>query len=303
MMLYAFQTLQADNSKQEFEKCCAIAAPGFQRLKHITAFSYIDYRSLMMMIKYHPSMGETLGIYQKACDLLAYDKNVTEPEGKEIVYMLQYHLTLRLLRAKFIESDVDMPILDEMFKQFYAYTLKEAESNDSPMQYVLQIRQGIYEDKQDMIWDGMKRLHKAEEKKLTKVTRLEIGGYLAYMSKPLQTPLSHILIGHNIRKSRKASMMSVAELADALGTDSSSVAALERGFDAATLIKLRAIANICGVTVGDLVGENREKMSALDPYVLSIHALTNHITFEEKEFILDFIKSFVSQRYPQGEKS
>ncbi|MCL2840457.1 MAG: helix-turn-helix domain-containing protein [Defluviitaleaceae bacterium] len=302
LALNVLNTLNADNNQQTFEECCAIAAPIFKQLEDTNPWARVELHSISSVIGYIPSVKTTLEFFNEAKDLLTDEDESDNKQFRKNYLSLQYNLTYRLLRAKFIESDVDILKVDELFESCFEYVFSRAKKNNSPLQYVLQIRYGVYECDAEAAKDAMIELKKLGDRKIYKTTRDEIAEYLSYMRTPLAAPLSYISIGYQLRKERLEKDISTLHIAGGLGTDQSTVAAIERGDDGISIDRLQVLASLVGVDVGFFFGNKNAKIKDADPFLLSVIAATKHMTDEDKQHILDFIALHSKYKYPNHGK-
>ncbi|MCL2840641.1 MAG: helix-turn-helix domain-containing protein [Defluviitaleaceae bacterium] len=295
------KTVKADNDQQSFDACCAIATSVFQQLEATNPWTHLDMFSLSTVIGHASSVSQTLALYEEMTDLIM-DDHADDIEFKKIHYIAQYNLTLRLLRAKYLGSDVEMSKVDELFKSCYDYTLKIAKKNNSPMEHVLNIRYGIYIDKQKIASEEMLKLQKFGDRKLYRFTRDEIVEFLSYMNTRVRAPLSYILAGSQIRKRRIERDMSTMDLAAVLGTEQSAISAIERGDDGASLDRLQAIAEILDVKVGYFLGDESQKIEKSDPFLRAIEAETSFMEEDHKQFLLKLVRAYSESHYPNRGK-
>ncbi|MCL2841618.1 MAG: helix-turn-helix domain-containing protein [Defluviitaleaceae bacterium] len=294
LILHVLNVWDAESCSKSFAECCNIASQIFHYLEHNMIWTELDIQTISSVIGYHTSVKKTLKIYKELTHMVSSD--TSSVEWKVINFTIKVNMTFRLLRAKYIDSDINISELDNAFIECYDYVYIRAKNNKSPLQYVLKIRRGVYDDNYDMVSEGLDELLKTGEERLYKNIRNEIAECIAYTGNILQTPLSYLLVGHQIKKARLAANISMLELAHALDIDEKVMLSIECGEYAPTLIELRILADILHVTVGYLIGEDIEKTEMQNLYTIKVNPLISTLLEEDKNFLLDIIDLYVKNK-------
>jgi len=302
LFLYVLRTFQADNDQQEFVNCCAIASPIFEHLENTTDWGYTEFYILSMMIGYHSDYGKTRELFQEAMDVLNDGEYTDDPKFKSLCTIMNFNLTLRMLRAKYIDSGVDKDELESSFMRSYKHVIDVCVPKNIPLQYALQTRRGIFENNLKFVEDGLSKLSELGEKKLYKTTKDEIAEYLVFMDEELSKRLSNFVLGYQVRKRRTELNMTTLDLATALNTDQPSVNAIERGDDGVSVDRLKKLCRILSVGAGYFFGDDTKKDESADPFIHAIRACMNGTTDSDKTFVVNLINFLLDEKYPDRGK-
>ncbi|MCL2840612.1 MAG: helix-turn-helix domain-containing protein [Defluviitaleaceae bacterium] len=302
MILYDLKTTKADNDDKSFEECCATAAPIFKYLESLVEWKYLDFAVLASMIAFLPTFGSTMEFAEEAFALLNDEEYESQYEFRIVRAIMHHNLTHRLLRVKYHESNLSVEILNKAFKRSFDHIMAIAIRNKLPMQYVLQIRQGIFENKQELIKVGLEALAECGNRKLYRITKSDMAEYLAYMDETLDRPLEGILTGHQIRKRRIETDMLATDLADLMNIEPSALNAIERGEDSVSFNRLKNFAKILGVKLDYFTGDDDAIKENADPFLLAVNACTAKATEADKELMLNVLHSIMNTKYPDRGK-
>ncbi|MCL2840595.1 MAG: helix-turn-helix transcriptional regulator, partial [Defluviitaleaceae bacterium] len=244
LCILALKIIHADNTNQSFKDCCAVAAPIFKHLKETKGdWDFLDLHIISIVIGYLPTFEKTIDIVKEALELLNDKAYADDYEYKKLCFTLHLNLTLRLLRARYLEANVDIPAVTKAFAESYNYTIERCKRNKLPHQYRQEIRKAVFENKQDKIQACLEKLLKLGERKMYRMAKAEIAEFLAAMSKDLRKPLSYILFGHQHKKRRLQNNMSLEDLSFLTDVEPTNLNAMERGDEGVSLERARRLAN------------------------------------------------------------
>ena len=304
LILQVLRTLRADIDQKEFSECCAVAAPIFEQLENTTTWGYIEFNALSSVIGYHINYEKTLELFQEALDVLEDEEYMNNPKFNAICTTLHFNITLRLLRVKYFDHDVDTVKLEDLFTRSYKHVMGVSVRKGLPHQHIPQVRRGIFENNIELINSGLYRLDELNEKKRYRTTRDEIAEYLSHMDGDLSKPLLNFLVGHQLRKLRNLRNMTPLELGHAIDVDQNAITAIERGDDGVSVQRLYKLANVLGTDMRYFFGDEDKKAEDVDPFMLTVKAYMSGTTEADKTLILKVIKTLMEDRYPDlGKKS
>jgi len=298
LILHSLKTIRAENNLQDFKQCCAIAVPIFEQLEVSINWGYIEFYVLSIVIGYHPNYDKTCAIFQEALDVLSDEEYVDNPKYTAIANALHINITLRMIRAKYLDPSIDIKALNSSFMRSYNHAMEKCEHKYPLYQCILQIRHGVFEDNMDQLEKGLLELHKFGKKKIYKTTRDEIIEYLFYTKKPPNKTLLNYLVGHQLRKRRHELNMSALDIAIAMDIDQNAITAIERGDDGLSLERLRKLAHIIDVQPGYFFGANSGIIEDTDPFILTIKARMADATEDDRNHLLNYLDLMLDYKYP-----
>lgn len=293
--LLSLKTLRAENESVLLEEIFKIAAPVFEKLKDASDWTYMQLYVLAGIIGYNPNYHEGMAFMHKVLDAIK-DRSEADKKYKAICISMHMNMTLRIVRAKYLDSNLDEGELAAAFKHSYGYAMEHAENKNLPLQYALQIRLGIFEGNEDIYKTGLAKLKELKQKKIYKHAKYELGEHLRFMDSNLDTPLANFFVGYNTRMMRKRQGKTISELAEAMGIDENVMSALERGDGGASIVTLKKLATLLRVTTDYLLFGDQSKNEALeDLFVLDMKLVMKNATKEEKNFILSHARMFMKR--------
>ncbi|MCL2841744.1 MAG: helix-turn-helix domain-containing protein [Defluviitaleaceae bacterium] len=301
LCLLALKTFHADDDNQIFSHCCAIAVPIFKHLEETKGhWEFLDLHILTMIIGYLPTYQKTSKVVEEALKVLDDEAYATDFEYRAMRMALYSNLTLRLLRAKSHEVNVDMTAVTEAFTESYDYLMVQCKQYNSPYQYVYEIRKAVFENKQDKIQECLEMLLELGERKMYRTSKAEIAEFLATMSDSLQKPLSYILFGHQLSKRMKQNKMSLEDLAFLTDIEPNALQSYMRGDAGVSLERARKLANKLGITVDYFFGDDTKVLEDVDSFLLLIKAYTLSLSEEAKDTLAKLIKANIDILFPNA---
>jgi len=307
LILHALKAQKADIDNKKFSECCTLALPIFEHLENTeNDWGRIELHVLSVAITYHSDYNKTTELAREALDVLEDEEHIGNPEYRTMRTNIHSNLTLRMLRARYRDIDLNNPTevakLEAAFKYSYNYVMDICvRKNILAWQYILTARKGVFENKRELLEEGLSKLLKAGEKQKYKTTKDEVVEYLTHM-KDLSKDLANFLTGYQVRKRRKELNMAPTDLAFALDTDQNVITSIERGDGGVSRKRLRSLAKILKVEIGYFEGDDSKKTEDIDPFMASIEACMHSATNEDKENALKVLQLMMNMKYPERGK-
>jgi transcriptional regulator with XRE-family HTH domain len=302
LILNTALTLQSDYEQEEFSKCCDAATPVFEYLmnKRMKDWEYLEFYVLSCVMGYNMDFDKTFKLFQEVLGVLHKKPYEKDPKYSAICTAFHINITLRMLRARYFEIDpADQEKMAELkiaFLHSYNLSMAVCKDKDLPLQHVLNVRKGVFDNNSDLGNKGIETLQEIGAKRWLATTKDEIVEFLYQMNEAeLSKPLLNFMVGHPVRKLRKERNMSADDLADVLDTDPNAIRAIERGDDGVSVDRLRRLARILGVHTGYFFGD-KSKKSEDDPFILSVKARMAGSTEEDKMYALKAINLIMEMR-------
>ena len=300
-LMFISQHLEVEVAENEclgFNKCCELATPIFDKLlSSDDNWTFNELHILSTLFGYRKEYAKVYELFQEATDILADEEYADNPDYKATYNAMHYNLTLRTIRARYTEPDVNQAELEAAFERSYNQVMKICKAKDSPLQYVLHVRRGIFENDITKVEKGLFKLLDEGGKKLHKTTKDEIVEFLGYMSGEMSKPLADFLQGQRIRARRIELGMSPVDLAAALDTDQNTINAIERGGMSVSIERLRKLIKILDTTADYIIGVD-DKLRDSDMFTVKLKACMENSTEEDKEIVISVVDAFMSTKYP-----
>jgi len=298
LILHALYALKADNSNHPLEQCYDIATPAFEMLEDITNWGYVEFNVLSVVISFAADFNKAYALFQEAVSLLNDPEYLNDSKYKSVYKTIHYNFTLRILRARYYEPDMDVPLLRKLFKESSDYIIEVCQRKNLPQRYVMEVRRAVFANDMNALNKWLDILEKIGERKWYKTTMDEILEFVSLMRGEMSKPISRALAGYLMRKRRMELGLSISDLAEILKWDNTAVAGAERASDGVSIQRLRKVAHALGVTLDYFCGdETREPED--DPFMSAVKAYTHGVSDADKEYILDLIKLCVSRMQVQ----
>ncbi|MCL2839512.1 MAG: helix-turn-helix domain-containing protein [Defluviitaleaceae bacterium] len=279
------KTIKADHDHKSFEVCCSIAVPAFEALKSITTWEYLHLYCLSVLLIYRPAFSESWEFFIEALESEALETHDSD-EYLQVRIALHSNMTIRILRAKYLEPSIDNATLNDKFSQCYAYAMDMCVKRKRPQQHALQVRKGIYENDMELVKEGLKMLLQLGEKKRYKNAKANIIDYLKFMNENLTVDLLNTLQGHQISIRRKELDLSVAEVAFLADIEEPTLHAIERGDSGMSTLVLRNICKVLSISADYILGNDNAKPENEDLFITRLKAYVAGASTTEQEFIL-----------------
>jgi len=300
LALLDLKTINANISQQSFADRCAIALPIFEELENALEWGYLQLHVLSVVIANHPDFNKTLWFFQKAVDTINH-KYADTPGFKSIATSLHYNFTVRILRAKYKDPNVDNKKLKALFEHSYNHVMDVCVRHDLPLQYTLQVIRGVFNNKIELIEQGLAKLKELGEKQRYANAKSEIVEFLWYMN-DISKELTSFVIGYQIRKRRKEMNMDAFDLAIELDTDDNAIMSIERGDDGVSIYRLIKLAKILKVNMSYFFGDEGGKSEDTNSFATKINIYMGGATESDKEFVLNHAKMYMESKYPNRGK-
>lgn len=104
------------------------------------------------------------------------------------------------------------------------------------------------------------------------------------------------MIGKRICQARKAKQLTQEDLSDLSGLSVSAISRIETGSNSTSLKTLQRLCDILDVSLNYLLYDllSQQQLPLQNPVVSDIVALTERLDESQQQFILDFIKIYIS---------
>ncbi|MCL2840552.1 MAG: helix-turn-helix domain-containing protein [Defluviitaleaceae bacterium] len=247
LILSVLKAIKADNDNQGFETCCQEAAPIFEHFESTEKMSDSDLHSLVGVIGYHPCYRKTLEIAAKAMKILDSEPYSNDNMYKNYRTALNLNLTLRLLRAKYLEPNIDEEELKATFDRCYTQAKEVFANTGMPKRQIIEVRKGVFENNPAHIREALSTLRKIEKKSVFRAVRDEIVEYLKFQTDRLGSGLTNFLSGYQIRLRREALGLTLELVASALGIEATILENIETGREATSWDNLRELCKVLHV--------------------------------------------------------
>jgi len=233
------------SNSSKFEKCYKLADVTYKRLSKKEEWELFDFRLLLRIIGYRKTFQECHLYLNDALEKLESYSDREEYIGIKIGFHM--NILPRLLRGKYFDlSWINREAIEEQEPGKSKEIEKEIEDiflihcnkvielceqgNFKIFKAFATVRKGILLEDNKLMGEGFSVLEKAGEHELCKVCQDEIDEYgLFYTGLTTSTRQFNAVVGSNIKKIRKASNMTMDEVAKVLGIKSEEVKEMELG--------------------------------------------------------------------------
>jgi len=295
LILHTLYAYVADNTADDFKKCCEAAAPIIEILRK-GEWELLELDILVSVLGYIASYSLTVELAQKALSILSKKfANIKHYELKRL--RAYFNLSQRLLRAKCFDK-VNPQELKAFFDQCVNSAIAICEKKGlTTLKTVLRVRIAVFYGAYNDILNGLKALEDTKDESWIKAAKDEVAGYLYHIDSDskLSTKMHNFVVGHQIRRRRMERGMSTLDFADAIGSSQSAVNEFERGAKGVRGKRLQDIAKILDVDISYLHGDIKKKSADVvtDDKTQTINHLLSNMCDAEKQHVLDFICSFI----------
>jgi len=258
----------------KFEKCYKLADMTFKRLSSKEEWELFDFRLLLRIVGYRKTFQE--------CHLYLNDalKKLESYSDREeyIGIKIGFHMNIlpRLLKAKYFDlwwrereiiekkepgkvKIIEKEIEDIFLTHCNAVIELCEQNNFKIFKACATIRKGILLEDNKLMGEGFSTFEKAGEHELYKLYQEEVDKYgLYYTGLTTSTRQFNAIVGRNIKKIRKASNMTMDEVAKILGIKSEELNEIELGGKAIyffDLVKLSETFKVSFTAFLDDIGE------------------------------------------------
>jgi len=292
LVLCSLKVNTADDNFQGFKKCCEMASPIFDILQSTVDWGYIEFYALSVSIGYSTDFSKTLEFFQEALEVLSYEEYLDDTRYRSVRINMHFNFILRILRARYYDPNADIAQLQKLLKQSYDYIMERSRNKNLPYKDMLEVYRAVLENKLEEVEEGLDILSKLIEREWYNITKHSIMDLVALMNGEMSKPLARLLIGHQMRKRRIELGLSISDLAEILGWESTAVAGAERAADGVSMQRLRKVAQALGVTLEYFCGDESQVYED-DPFITTVRAYTRGASDADKEFILSHTKLYM----------
>jgi transcriptional regulator with XRE-family HTH domain len=239
-----------ESQNNDFEACCDIAAPIFERLSDADNWDFYDIRILTRVVDY-------IGTFDKVCELAEKLLEKLEEHSHEERYTIiklsiLMNTIVRLLRAKYFDSDNLIPSgeLTIRFADYFNAALAICEEEEFPVhKAVLQIRKGLFYQDINISNRGFRKLMEMGEKEVLRMMQAVVAEYDFFTGIGLSKKQFNRIVGENIKKKRLANGLTTADLGKILDLNPSSISSAEKGDISMSSFNIYKLSNLFDVSV------------------------------------------------------
>jgi len=300
-VIRVLETYLEEYKNSDFEMCCEIAEPIFDRLSNPSNWDFYDIVILHMVVDYAGTYSQTYEIAENILKKLEEHKH--RKTYKNIKIWTFLNSMLRMLRAKYFEMD-DLVIPEDLDKKFSNYFDIFMEiSNDREfdvLREIARIRKGLFYNDVELTNRGFERLKKLRVKDVYKMMEKDVQefGFLTDARKSKNQLL--ITIGQNLHKLRTEANMSVKDLAKVIGRAPHYISNVEAGKQVASPNTLTTLGDFFGVATSYFRGTGNggddavEKERAL--IIADINSRIQNFSQENLKYIHNMVKGFPANK-------
>ena len=298
--LRILDTWREENSTNDFDACCRIAEPIFDRLlSGDVTWEYFDIRILAAVIDYAGTCVEVCNLAEKILVKLEdHSHEERYPFIKLAVYM---NSSLRLLRGKYFESENLIPSeeLEKLFSDCIEKALSAWEEMGLEVQKALmQVRKGLFYRKSDLVNHGLYRLKELGEHELYRMTEADAEEYEYEFFKSIQISKFQFsrIVGANIRKKRKELGFTIAQVSEITDIGPSHLSIIEIGQKPATSYDLFKLGELFGVSTDWFFQGIENKRVLTDDrteHLMALKELSDSFSKEQVEHLLRLAQGMV----------
>jgi len=175
--LIVLKTFEIESRANDFETCCILAIPIFERLKSTSEWDFYDIRILTNVIDYAETLEQVNFLASKALDEL--ENYSSKKQYKHIKLGVLLNMTNRLLREKFSEkfSQHIEDKLEETFSEYANLVIELCDETDIIPKTIILVRKGIFYRDISIANEGFDLLKENGEHEVYKLLHAEAIGY------------------------------------------------------------------------------------------------------------------------------
>jgi len=310
LILNSMQIREEDLVSNSFDKCCSMAVPLFERFECMSEGGMLELSLLCSTVNYNRSYKKSLLLAEKGIEMSYAIEQNGSPDAWKARAMISINLTMRLIRARFVDLDPNEQGSDlAEIKREFARHLKLGrdvltEKKHAVMRMVLDIREALFNRNCDAICIGLYKLKKAKETVWLKALEDEVMDYLFHFRMLLTTPQLNLLTGLRIRRRRQELGLSLDDFSEEMAMERTSIIKVENGTVGLLAPKLFLAADILGVGITYFFGDPQKKLYETedDLFAHKIALKVKNFTDDDKELVFSLIETFVEHRKPTSKK-
>jgi len=278
----------------DFEACCEMAAPIFDRLSSANEWDFYDIRILAGVVDYADTY-EKANVMAKAA-LEKLEEYANEERYAIIKLSIHMNILLRLLRARYYDLDnISDPkafkTLELMFELHFDAVMFVSEDGDFPMQKAAAVvRKGIFYRDNKLAGEGFSVLESLKEYEAHKMLQDEATEYEFYSGLTISRSQFNSMVGRNIRRERNTCKLSIDDIAVILDMTPAAVGLMERGDRGQTSFNLCKLAEVFGITADVFFkdtesGPTPSKLRLKKAHIHKFVAYANRLSEDEMELV------------------
>ena len=276
--LRVLDTFLIEAKDNDFEKCCEIAKPIFDRLSNTNNWDFYDIRILNRVLDYAETYSHTYELSTIVLDKLQEYQN--EEDCETIKVWVYLNTMLRMVREKYFKSD-DLVTSEELNEQFSAYFNAVMEmSKDEPdfklHREVARIRRGLFYHDDELTNDGFERL-KLIDKDFYKLMEDSAKEFHFLTDAGKSKNQLAITIGKSVKKKRKEMKITARDLSRAIGKTPSFIGQLESGDRAPSTKTLMNLCEFFGTTPNFFFLSEKDETPGDSPRDIQITLLNGYV--------------------------
>ena len=299
--LIVLKTFDIENRYNDFETCCMLSVPVFERLEQTTKWDFYDIRILTYVIDYAETYMQAHSLALKALNKLkdySYEK-----QYKRIRLGILLNMTFRLLRENFSkkQNHGSKDQLAEMFSEYTDLVMELSDETDIIPKATVLVRRGIFYGNFSIANKGFELLKENNEHEVYKLLRDEARDYKLniYINKEEKKQFD-VFVGENIRSIRIKHNMTISDLAKILRMQQELMSMIELGQKSASTYMLFKLSTALDEPVENffngtemMLPDSDNRKALIEKLIISVKNLQE----DRIECIIDIVKSLSKSKF------
>jgi len=310
LILASMQIREEDLTSNCFDKCCDMAVPLFERFERMLECDILELSILCSTINYNKNYKRSLLLAEKGFEISYALEQKGNPDAWKARAMISINLTMRLVRARFVDIDpakqgADLAEIKKEFKRHLKLGRDVlTEPKHKVMKLVLNIREALFNRNCDDICDGLFKLKKAKEVVWLKALEDEVMDYLFHFRMLLSTEQINLLVGLRIRRRRQELSLSLDDFSEEMAMERTSIIKVENGTVGLHTPKLFLAADLLGVGITYFYGDPQKKLyeTEEDRFAHKISLAMRNSTDNEKELLHSIAMTLADHKKPPSKR-
>jgi len=305
--LIVLKIFDIESKYNDFETCCKLATPIFERLERALDWDFYDIRILTCVIDYAETIEQARFLVTK---ILGKLENYSDKKDyKNIKLGILTNMTFRLIRERFSKKDKVQLIrerlsrkdnyqlgyeLDDLFTEYSNSIIELCDEADIIHRAIVLVRSGIFYRNKSLANQGFNLLKENGEHEAFKLLQDESRTYRlnVHLNKDDKQQFD-VLMGENIRNIRTKHNMTVSDMAKNLNMKQGAVSLIELGKKSASAYILFSMAKILNESVENFFYDDETILPDYDSENALIEKLNmsaKDLSEDEFECVLDLVK-------------
>ena len=291
-LIRVLDTFLIEAKDNDFEECCEIVKPIFNRLSNTDDWDFYDILILNRVLDYAETYSQTYELSTIVLDKLQEYQN--EEDRETIKVWVYLNTMLRMVREKYFKSDdlVTSEELDEHFLDYFNAVMKMADE-DAPNfnlhKEVARIRRGLFFHDDQLTNDGFQRL-KLIDKDLYKLIENSAKEFNFLTDAGKSKKQLATTIGKAIKEKRKEMKLTALGLAKAIGKTKSFIGQLESGQRVPSVKTLMELCDFLNVTPNYFYLLEKSETDDNDPINIQMTLLNGYaknLSYKQLQFLVN----------------